>query len=586
MIPIRNVISKSKYETALEAINTTYPGWKISYPDGRTEYIAKKECKEIDDGACTIYPFRYGFISERLTFPRIELSTDFPIFISAQTGTGKTQFIFDVIYPQLHRMHQKLLILVSRSPLKTKVKYDAIDAAGTDQRELLTPYGIEKEHHFGDIDVYSYQDFSIEDTFNRHRQEVNSGNYGAVIFDECHFFSADSDFNEATEYIFHFLTQMAYRQRIPRIYMTGTPDVVFDRILEREKELFHASFFYMPSRLNLYHFKRDYSYLQLMTFPNDRDYRSLLKIIENEKSTKWLIFVDSIELGNSLAHKIKELGKHTVFLFSKTLHRHPKQKSDPEIENVLKGLTDQENMNCDVLIATKCLDVGITIKDKNVNIVSFLHDKTDFLQSIGRKRISGDEHVNLLIPEYKSSDIKLWLSTSYSKLAEFNAICQHCPEGHIANGSSFKNPVYIEKGTYHHNHFAFRKLYFQIRQLESLITDIEESSLPDTEVIKQYFASWMDSCHVYDSPVAEGRSQALHVIIENYLLSHLTEQDFQVLAELLKPYDVRTDQRTSRNSLSTRSVNTILQEIGYKIRKQKKDNTVTYQIIPLPKEAV
>lgn len=69
MIPIRNVISKSKYETALEAINTPYPGWRISYPDGRTEDIAKKECKEIDDGACTIYPFRYGFISERLTFP-------------------------------------------------------------------------------------------------------------------------------------------------------------------------------------------------------------------------------------------------------------------------------------------------------------------------------------------------------------------------------------------------------------------------------------------------------------------------------------------------------------------------------------
>ena len=38
------------------------------------------------------------------------------------------------------------------------MKYDAIDAAGTDQRELLTPLGIEKEHQFGIIDTYSFQD--------------------------------------------------------------------------------------------------------------------------------------------------------------------------------------------------------------------------------------------------------------------------------------------------------------------------------------------------------------------------------------------------------------------------------------------
>lgn len=72
-------------------------------------------------------------------------------------------------------------------------------------------------------------------------------------------------------------------------------------------------------------------------------------------------------------------------------------------------------MDCDVLIATKCLDVGITIKDENINIVSYLHDKVDFLQSLGRKRVKKNETVNLLIPEYTSKDVNMWLSQTSNK---------------------------------------------------------------------------------------------------------------------------------------------------------------------------
>lgn len=180
MTHINNVISQSTFEKALELIENPPSAWSITYTDGTRETIPKKEVLLLEEKNLHVYPFNHCYISERLKFPLLSLEPHIPLFISAQTGAGKTSLVFNGIYPQVRKKHLRLLIFVSRSALKTKVKYDAIDAAGTDQRECLTPAGIEKEHHFGDIDVYSYQDFSIETNSADHRHAIEISNYGSL----------------------------------------------------------------------------------------------------------------------------------------------------------------------------------------------------------------------------------------------------------------------------------------------------------------------------------------------------------------------------------------------------------------------
>lgn len=578
MEQINNVVSKSNYEAALDSIESTCPGWEIRRPSGELEKIGKKICKSIDDGACYVFPFKHTYISNRLKFPHIKLSPQNPIFIDAQTGSGKTSFIFEKVYQYTRSIGKKLLVLVSRSALKTKVKYDAIEAAGTEQKNDLTPSGIEKEHHFGDIDVYSYQDFCIGSSLHTHQKDINWEEYGVIVFDECHFFLADADFNPFTESIFHYLVEAAYKNYIPRIYLTGTASCVFDSILEKEKSLWERSMLYnFPLQhssfyMNFYYFERDYSYIQLMSFKKDNSV--LCHYIQNSDNVKWLIFVDSKEFGHRLYSRLIELGKDVCFLSSEELHV---KNSSAEF---LSDLTDRETLSCDVLITTKCLDVGITIRDKDINIVNFLHDKVDFLQSIGRKRISGPETVNLLIPEYTISDVKRWLKQANYRKIKFTESCRNCPEHVIANGCSVEQPVYIEHGKYRHNHFAFLKLNSQIRQLEDLIEKIKLSDKPDTEIIMNYFASWMKGCHLQIQVPNNSDNSRILEIIEKYRIAPMTQEQFDSLTEELREYDPRSDQRASREKLTTQTINRILSPLGLCINRSYSKTNPSYSIVP------
>lgn len=575
MMKINNVTCKTKYEQALETANNTTPGWSCVSSTGEKTQISKKIIKRIDDTVCNVIPFKHTYISEHMKFPLISLDHLKPYFISAQTGAGKTEFIFRTIYPYLHNRGQKLLILVSRTPLKNKVKYDAIDAAGTRQRELLTTLGIECEHHFGDIDVYSYQDFAIGLTSYKHKQELQNSSYGAVIFDECQFFIADSDFNISSEFIFDYLCNYAISKEIPRIYMTGTPEYVFDIIYEKESSFLHRRYNF---EMNLFLFERDYQYLSLMTFNPEEITDSILHCIDSSTNVKWIIFVDSKETGFELYENIVARKKTVLFLYSEVLHSENMDKDKTESIN---NLVDKENLSCDVLIATKCLDVGISIKNQNINIINLLHDQVDFLQSIGRKRVSGTENVNLLIPAYTKSHVNRWLKRAHSNYEELLSACHFYQTGIAGDCSELPYPIYIKNGKYNKNNFALIKLQNTIHELEELLDKIKTSDLPDTEVITRHFASWMPHCRFLNNYQQEDTENAeLLEIINSYRTSLMDETSFRALCDKLKPFDPRSDQRGERSELNTQTVNILLKPMSLKIKRTKNKTGAFYQIVP------
>ena len=282
-----------------------------------------------------------------------------------------------------------------------------------------------------------------------------------------------------------------------------------------------------------------------------------------------------------MASKLSEKDKDVVFLYSELLH--DKKKRESSIEQFLKELADNERMSCDVLIATKCLDVGVTIKDKNVNIVSFLHDRVDFLQSIGRKRVKAGETVNLLIPEYTKRQVEQWLNNTKQCLEEYKQNCKLYPENRVANGFFFESPIYVDNGVYKHNSLIYYKLYNTRRMLQGILEKLEISEKADHEVIAECFSEWMPCCKYLSGGQSDETMKEILTVIEPYRVAVMDGETFNDLKEKLSIFDPRTDQRESRKGLSTRTVNSIIEPLELMISHNKNSGKDVYKIVPRKK---
>ncbi|MCD8015673.1 MAG: DEAD/DEAH box helicase family protein [Lachnospiraceae bacterium] len=566
------IANETPYQRVMKSLSTSQRLIEIESSDRKIIIPLPPWVRRTEDKV-EVFPFSHCFISERLTQGRAEeilRTPSIPVFIDAQTGAGKTTFIFSNLYPLLHMRRKRLLIFVSRSVLKQQVKYDAIKAARTTQIEDLTPSGIEKEHIFGDIEVYTYQDFNQPALRMEVREKLSSGYYGSVVFDECHYFISDADFNYSTQDHFDFLIEAATRQPVTRIYLTATPSYVFDEILEKEKDLKEQSWLLNnrisnPSPLfKYYHFERNYDYLDIEFADGDR----IKQILTQSDDKKILLFTDTKQLGKKMEESIKaqSKGKQCFFLDAESL-----RDSSEQSFSVRNKIIKENELAVDVLIATKCLDVGVTINTKNLIIICYLKDKNDFLQAIGRKRITKSEKVKLVVPAYARKDIDSHIQKLQKSLENITHACETYPDGAKAYGNDFPHPIYIKDGVYQHNAFAQKKLELQLQEYTSLKSDIILSSEPEGKVIARHILSWIgkekniDSClQPEDWSTNESESnESLTNIIKKYRQKDgMDKLTFDCFCEELRPFDQRSDKRKSRQEITTRTANAIFKHYG------------------------
>ncbi len=158
-----------------------------------------------------------------------------PVFISAQTGSGKNTFIKKTLIEKLIKLNFRFLIMSNRIALSRQEKksiarlLDKIFSSSSYEDEV-NKYGtqmIDELESFGNITIKSYQSFLS-------RREKLLNNYDFVIFDECHFFLADAKFNKSTYTILINILQR-YPNAI-RIYMSATPEDVIRPIINVEQQ--------------------------------------------------------------------------------------------------------------------------------------------------------------------------------------------------------------------------------------------------------------------------------------------------------------------------------------------------------------
>lgn len=148
-----------------------------------------------------------------------------------------------------------------------------------------------------------------EDYLKKLQEKKTSSRYILVICDEAHFFTSDAMFNPHTYNILSMIVRLF--QDAVRVYMSATPYECLKPIIDcgykyqnllnenkKEKERVYCS-------MVLYHFTRDYSYLDIKTYSAIKElYKEIVDSVKNRKE-KWLIFIDDREKCEGVKKKLE-----------------------------------------------------------------------------------------------------------------------------------------------------------------------------------------------------------------------------------------------------------------------------------------
>ena len=298
-----------------------------------------------------------------------------PVFISAQTGQGKNYFIENTLIPYVQELNyknqtnQKILILSNRRALKEQIKKRTL-GSDIDNNEDGVSYG---EY----VDIMTYQGLLHHEKSIEERQSLVKIRYLYVVCDEAHFFTSDAMFNPHTQKILEKIVAL-FRKSI-RIYMSATPYECLEYIIKQEK----TQPKYEP--LVLYHFARDYSYLDVKGYSEFNEISRIITKSVLERREKWLVFIDNIKECERFSTSLisKEFGDPRMAGKVKILHA--ANKGDELYTSIV--VNEKLDRDTYVLISTSVLDNGVNFRDID-NIVVADTQKAKVLQMAGRARVA------------------------------------------------------------------------------------------------------------------------------------------------------------------------------------------------------
>lgn len=327
------------------------------------------------------------------------------VSIEAQTGTGKTYAILNKILEDKVEAHEELVYICNRTELRRSIQKDLLE-----KFKMSAKYSIQEQKYFDskwidnkgakldyewldskktiqNVTVMSYQEIA-----NARNRRIHTNNnyyildrFQYIVCDEIQFFLTDASFNQKTYLAFEeIITTRNLRSSL--IMLSATMQEVNTLIEEYIEKYKDAKNLFGTRLLHSYKYEtgRDYSYINTKYFKNIKDIATLIK----NSDEKWLVFVTSEKNGEALKERLEADGVNAEFI-----------KANKESEEK-KNLTMYSKFACKCLIATKVIDNGVNIKDRNVkNVVVMAYDKTTFIQELGRLRlnIENPHSINLYI---------------------------------------------------------------------------------------------------------------------------------------------------------------------------------------------
>lgn len=177
--------------------------------------------------------------------------------------------------------------------------------------------------------------------------------------------------------------------------MTATPYECLEYIIKCEEEYkdLHLNWNkpqeeWISAPMVFYHFKRDYSYLDIKTYSQIGELYKRIVDSVNKRGEKWLIFIDDKRRCETIKKDLEEYGednkrpmfngdKGTIFAVDAN------SKEDETYQMILAN--EKLGNKIKILISTSVLDNGINLRDID-NIVVSSMERVKCLQMIGRAR--------------------------------------------------------------------------------------------------------------------------------------------------------------------------------------------------------
>ena len=285
------------------------------------------------------------------------------ILICSQTGTGKSQFIKNILKDYAIKVDKRILLLTNRNILK---------------RQNIEELGTKEDG----ISVKNYQ--SIESTILYGSQlKPIFEPFDYIVFDECHYLLNDSSFNRNTDLLLNNLIHPDNNKIY--LFLTATPEALLN---------YHSVFEYkydIPK--NYKHISKVYYYSKMETAEN---------ILRSIPYTEQAIY-----FGNAMdAYDFHNMFKDTSkFICSENNAVFAKKSSKSTIDKIETESRFDEHF----LFATKVLDNGVNLKSPQLkHIIIDMLDPIDIIQCLGRKRIdfnNPDDTITVYIKNRNKGEI-------------------------------------------------------------------------------------------------------------------------------------------------------------------------------------
>ena len=274
---------------------------------------------------------------------------DTNIILDGATGSGKTYFVEHNLYEYCKWNNKKILFLCNRTALYEDVLLE---------KEILK---------LKNLEIMLYQTLQNK-LINREKIKY----YDYIVCDEFHYVLTDALFNIYTDITYDWLKN---QEKSIKIFMSGTGGNIFCKLIEDN----------LVDKKHIYRIPYDYSYANIKFYKKISNVYDIIDdVLQTTNEDKIIYFANSIQRAKNVYKQFKE---YSVFRCSNTIKDDEADKLN-NIECIKTYNKDLITFDNRVLITTKALDNGITLKDKNIkHIISDIFDLDSAQQCLGRKRL-------------------------------------------------------------------------------------------------------------------------------------------------------------------------------------------------------
>lgn len=444
-------------------------------------------------------------------------SNGYAYFIKAPTGSGKSYFVIHVLLKYIINQHiekesKRVLYLVNRVVLKKQLE----KALKEVENEVFEDFD-DREDVIGDyITITTYR--NIETGLKKDRPENIIRflkKFSWVIYDECHYFYTDSTFNTNTELSYDCLRRL-FAGKI-EVFMSATIDRVRELIIKRPanflrgiEEIQNMKANCMPHDKNNYEVNIDYRNLNIEPLDDLEMLVACIKETADSRGNKWLVFVDSIEMGRELKRLLTEgdvsegkdeKQKRGILPEKEVVFINANFAQDAQAEASVDDIVTESYAKEKVVISTSVMDNGVSFHDSELrNMAIFADTKEMFIQMLGRKRWENEygEAMNLYIFRRNREHFRkrrdgvqeiLDVHKEYHEYLNNESTC------YVIEGETNEKLLCGSKQRIN----AFVELYFNLQEPKRLWgLDIQKSSqsLPISDVnLKAEPESWQERPH-------------------------------------------------------------------------------------------